>query len=277
MAKGWIRIHRQIQECGIWKDKEPFDRRSAWIDLILMANYEEKTMIIKGKPVIIQRGQRFTSTLHLAERWNWSVNRVRRFLELLESLQMVTTDRTTNGITVTIVKYNDYQIQRITDESTDETVDEITDGIADETTDGIQVNKINKEKERKKETKNIYGEYKHVRLTKSQFDRLCNDYGESKTLEAIKYLDEYIQMSGKKYQDHNLTMRKWVFDAVERDKQQKKGGKTSEQSKRRIERDSRTDAEREAEARAAIEYSKSEEGRREDEDVWADYYAKHGE
>ena len=46
-------------------------------------------------------------------------------------------------------------------------------------------------------------------------------------LEAIKYLDEYIQMKGAKYKDHNLTLRKWVFDAVKRDKSK---GKPSEGS-----------------------------------------------
>ena len=119
-------MHRQIQECGIWVDKEPFDRRSAWLDLLLMANYEDKTLLIKGKPITIERGQRFTSTLHLAERWHWSVNRVRRYLALLESLQMITTNRTPNGIMITVVKYGDYQIGRITDELTGETADETT-------------------------------------------------------------------------------------------------------------------------------------------------------
>lgn len=67
-------------------------------------------------------------------------------------------------------------------------------------------------------TKHIYGEYKHIRLTDDERDRLFNDYGESETLEAIKYLDEYIQMKGKTYKDHNLVLRKWVFDAIKRDK-----------------------------------------------------------
>ena len=64
-------------------------------------------------------------------------------------------------------------------------------------------------------------------MTERERDRLFNDYGESETLEAIKYLDEYIQMKGAKYKDHNLTLRKWVFDAVKRDKSK---GKPSEGS-----------------------------------------------
>lgn len=171
MAKGWIRLHRQIQECGIWVDKEPFDRRSAWLDLLLMANYEDKSTLIKGKPLTIDRGQRFTSTLHLAERWHWSVNRVRRYLALLESLQMITTDRTSNGIMITIVKYGDYQIGRTTDDIADETTDGITDGIADGITDGTRIKNIKKERNKEKNI-NIYVIDKYS----SSFNEFWNNY-----------------------------------------------------------------------------------------------------
>ena len=66
--------------------------------------------------------------------------------------------------------------------------------------------------------KDIYGEYQNVKLTDNEFSRLINDYGEKETLEAIKYLDEYIEMKGTKYKSHNMALRKWVFDAVKRDK-----------------------------------------------------------
>ena len=79
---------------------------------------------------------------------------------------------------------------------------------------------ISKEKE-EKEIKHKYGEYNHVLLTDKQYNKLVEDYGESKTLEAIKYLDEYTQMKGYKCKDHNLAMRKWVFDAISKNKKDK--------------------------------------------------------
>ena len=44
---GWFKVERAIQDHSIWKSREPFDRRSAWIDLILLANYKDvpQTMI----------------------------------------------------------------------------------------------------------------------------------------------------------------------------------------------------------------------------------------
>ena len=63
----------------------------------------------------------------------------------------------------------------------------------------------------KVKVKHKYGEYKHVLLTDEQYIKLINDYGEEETKKAIKKLDEYIQMKGAKYKDHNLALRKWAF------------------------------------------------------------------
>lgn len=75
-----------------------------------------------------------------------------------------------------------------------------------------------------KEPKHKYGEYQHVLLTDTDRERLVNDYGEDETHEAIKYLDEYIETSGKKYKNHYLVMRKWVFDAVKEHKKKPSTG-----------------------------------------------------
>ena len=75
-----------------------------------------------------------------------------------------------------------------------------------------------------KESKHKYGEYQHVLLTDTDRERLVNDYGEDETHEAIKYLDEYIETSGKKYKNHYLVMRKWVFDAVKEHKKKPSTG-----------------------------------------------------
>lgn len=74
-----------------------------------------------------------------------------------------------------------------------------------------------------KTEKHRHGEYGHVLLTDSQLDKLFTDYGESNTQDAIKFLDEYIQMKGYKAKDHNLALRKWVFRAVEEEKQRNRG------------------------------------------------------
>lgn len=74
-----------------------------------------------------------------------------------------------------------------------------------------------------KSIKHKYGEYKHISLTDKERDKLFTDYGETETLEAIKFFDEYKEMKGYKCKNDNLAMRKWVFDAVKKEKQRKGG------------------------------------------------------
>ena len=76
---------------------------------------------------------------------------------------------------------------------------------------------IEKEKE-KKQKKKAYGENNNVKLTDDEYNRLCNDYGQEKTRKAIDFLDLYIEEKGYKTKSHNLTLRRWVFNAVDEKK-----------------------------------------------------------
>ncbi len=76
-----------------------------------------------------------------------------------------------------------------------------------------------KEPKPEKAVKHRYGEYEHVLLTDEERDRLFNEYGEGETLDAIRYLDEYIEMKGYTAKSHNLVLRKWVFRALKEEKQ----------------------------------------------------------
>lgn len=71
-----------------------------------------------------------------------------------------------------------------------------------------------------KESKHKYGEYGNVLLTDTQVEKLNADYGEQATQQAIKFLDEWIQEKGYKSKEHNLAMRRWVFDAIKRQPKQ---------------------------------------------------------
>lgn len=79
-----------------------------------------------------------------------------------------------------------------------------------------------KDKEKVKEVKTAYGEYAHVKLTKTEYQKMISDFGQDKTDKAIKFFDEYIEDKGYKSKSHNLAMRRWVFKAVE-EQEQKQG------------------------------------------------------
>jgi hypothetical protein len=62
---------------------------------------------------------------------------------------------------------------------------------------------------KEKEPKHKYGEYSHVRLTETEYKRLCNHYGEIAVKKGIDNVDKYCQMNGKTYKDYNLVLRGW--------------------------------------------------------------------
>lgn len=109
--QGWILLYRSIREHWIWNRD---DYTHAWIDLLLDANHEERKVIINGKPTIIGRGQKWTSTRTLAARWGWSRNKVQKFLALLQADEMVNLKQTKNGTLLTLVNYDDFQLPQDT-------------------------------------------------------------------------------------------------------------------------------------------------------------------
>lgn len=109
--KGYVPIYRTIQDNWIWNNDEPFDRRSAWIDLLLSANHKEEKILIRGQTHIIKPGQKWTSYKKLAEKWHWSYRRVLRYMKLLKSDGMIYTDGTPSGTLVTIVNWGNFAIR----------------------------------------------------------------------------------------------------------------------------------------------------------------------
>lgn len=71
-----------------------------------------------------------------------------------------------------------------------------------------------KENIKGKELKLTFGEYKHVKLTDDEYQKLNNDYGLIMAEKLITYLDEYIEEKGYKSKSHYLAIKRWVVDAV---------------------------------------------------------------
>lgn len=107
--EGWIKTYRKIQDCWIWQIDEVFDKRSAWIDLLLSANHKDVKLQFNNELVLVERGQFITSIRKLSTRWKWSYDKVSRFLRLLESDGMIKKDSDKFRTLITIEKYEIYQ------------------------------------------------------------------------------------------------------------------------------------------------------------------------
>lgn len=114
--KGYIKIHRQLTDSWIWNNSEPFDMRSAWIDLLLMVNHDDNKILYEGKIITIHKGQVLTSILKLSAKWRWSRKKTARFLDILEKDNMITKKVTTHGTTITLINWDKYQVRGTTEE-----------------------------------------------------------------------------------------------------------------------------------------------------------------
>lgn len=119
MSKGWISLHRSLQDHWLWEEK-PFSKGQAWIDLLMLANHEDHKKRYKGDIITCKRGEVDRSILWLAERWGWGRHKARDFLTLLEKDEMITINATTNRTTITIENYDRFQDCGATVGTTDE-------------------------------------------------------------------------------------------------------------------------------------------------------------
>lgn len=116
--RGYISIHRSIMENPLYF-VEPFCRSMAWIDLLLLANHKNSSFSIRGNVVVVPRGSLAYSMETLAQRWRWSRNKVKRYLNVLETAQQVKQQKTHLITLITIVNYKKYQDRRTVNDTTD--------------------------------------------------------------------------------------------------------------------------------------------------------------
>ena len=106
--KGWISLHRKIQDHWIWQDK-PFSKGQAWVDLLLDVNHSKNKTLLGNEIIEIEPGEKVTSIRKLCERWGWSNTKVKNFLDLLQKEEMITYKSDTKKTVIKVLNYNDYQ------------------------------------------------------------------------------------------------------------------------------------------------------------------------
>ena len=152
---GWIKIHRNITENPMYFS-EPFTRMQAWIDLLLVANYRDSVIYVRGNKVDVKRGQIAKSQDFFATRWKWSRGKVIRFLDKLQKCGQIVQQKSNVITLISVVNYEYYQQDGTTDEPQTDSRQynkRTTDGTTDEP-QIVQPNerRIKKNKEDNKET-----------------------------------------------------------------------------------------------------------------------------
>ena len=169
----YIKLYRKATDCELF-NIEPYDKWHAFEFLLIRASWQPKRILIKNTPINLDAGQLIYSENTLAKEWQWSRNKVRRFLELLVALEMVNIKRTTLGTIITIINYKKYQSNDTADDTSgdvgnygfigikptasDTTSDTASDTTNDTTSDTASdtQKKNNKNYKKEKNYKNIY-------------------------------------------------------------------------------------------------------------------------
>lgn len=164
--EGWIKLHRQLLNSDIWLIDKPYDERSAWIYLLLMANHEDKNVILGNDVVEVKRGSFITSEIKLMKKWGWSKTKVRSFLKLLENDGMIIKKSDHKKTTITIINYSSFQNSQTTKEP-EKNHEETTE-------EPIQIHK--QERKNEKKEKKIHSNCECDQQTEELFERLWELY-----------------------------------------------------------------------------------------------------
>lgn len=89
---------------------EPFCRPMAWLHICHNAQWEDGVRFINGEPITLKRGELCASLRWFADRWGWSIKRVRNFVEYLHDRKKLGTVRgTAQGTVYRVVSYGRYR------------------------------------------------------------------------------------------------------------------------------------------------------------------------
>lgn len=103
---GWIKIRKSIYNHWLWQDAEYL---KWWIDLLLMANWEDDEKLVGKQLVTLKRGQLIASMSFLMNRWDRSRKMIEHFLNLLQEKEMITKEVKHNISIITITNYDKHQ------------------------------------------------------------------------------------------------------------------------------------------------------------------------
>jgi hypothetical protein len=98
-------IDRQFASDDLWFC-EPFSRGQAWLDLWLLANDDFRTIVVRGVTVNLKPGQVGWSVIKLSERWQWSREKTRAFVEQLRDLRKISYKMNNVATVITLLDYS---------------------------------------------------------------------------------------------------------------------------------------------------------------------------
>lgn len=242
MQRGYVKIYRKIQDSGLLQNGPALQ---LFLYLLTGATHKPCRKIVSGVVAELQAGQVVFGRIRAAKDLKLTERGVRTALKLLENIEIVTTKATSKFSVVTIINWHLYQdVDQQGDQQNDQQVtskrpasdqqvttrqafkhlsteEEKTEEGGDTSPTPTPISKPSPPRQKKTEPPKVsHGEYQRVKLTEDEYIRLEGKYGADILAAAITKLDLHIEAKGRdEYKCHAAAMQKWVFTAVEQDRQ----------------------------------------------------------
>jgi hypothetical protein len=203
--KGWVKFHRE--QFNHWISKKPFCDGYAWTYLYSRANFKKSMINFRNEYIEVMRGQFLTSKLQLQEIFGWTYRHVENFLLALKNDENIIYRTTNRYIIITIINYEIYQSD---DEQNDKQNDkQVKNRLGTDYKRGNTNKNVLKNDNNENNVKDIYMDA--VFLTKDEYQKLIEKFGEDITKDKIEELNNYIKSRGKenKYKSHYHTILSW--------------------------------------------------------------------
>ena len=174
----WIKIHRQLLENDLASNTGSL---SLWIHLLLMASHNKYTSIRGDSAVEILPGQVLTSRKKLALKTGLSESKIERILKAFSTGQMIEQQTKSKYRVISILKWNEYQI----DEQQSEQHLDTTKNIYSNTT-SVVLHKVRKPTKSPK--KKTYKEHPHFQDWWTKYSKASPDPEGSRKNAALQYI-----------------------------------------------------------------------------------------
>lgn len=96
---GWVKLHRKIQKSEIWG--KPSDWLKIWIYILQEVNHTDNKLF--------NRGENLFNYIDIARECGVKYNSVAKFIKWAKLATLLATQKTTRGVIIKALKYNEYQ------------------------------------------------------------------------------------------------------------------------------------------------------------------------
>jgi len=242
MDLGHIKTHRELMNKAFYKDSE---KVHLWLHLLLKANWSEREEMFAGKPIKCKAGQFTTGRKQLSIETGINESKIERILTYFEKIEhQIEQQKSSVNRLISIVNWcrfqqseqrNEQQVnsERTTSEQRVNTLKEVKEVKESKEHKEVKnkegnvlfdVEPIQKPKKtpKPKPEKKIYGEFKNVSFTDSEYQKLILKYTEQTTKSAIEIYSTWKESKGvSRLSDYSgiLANDGWPFQrAIERNK-----------------------------------------------------------